>query len=59
MQMWRTAGVEPSLDELLADEVMEQVMRSAGLSAGDLRTLIAAAAERIAAKENSRRRAID
>ncbi|MGH6989279.1 MAG: hypothetical protein ACREFD_13150 [Stellaceae bacterium] len=51
--------MEPSLDELLADEVMEQVMRSAGLSAGDLRTLIAAAAERIAAKENSRRRAID
>ena len=47
MRKWRTAGIEPSLDELLADEVMVPVMKSAGLNADDLRTLVSALAERM------------
>jgi hypothetical protein len=47
MRMWRMAGTEPSLDELLDDEVMVSVMRSAGLCAEDLRALVAATAERV------------
>lgn len=47
MRRWRQAGFEPSLDELLDDEVMVPVMRSAGLCAADLRALVADAAERL------------
>ncbi len=39
MRNWKSGGVEPSIDELLGDEVMVPVMRSAGLCAGDLRAL--------------------
>ena len=53
MRKWRIAGIEPSLDELLGDEVMVPVMKSAGLNADDLRTLVAAVAERV----NAERRA--
>jgi len=36
MPRWRMAG-EPSLDELLDDEMMDRVMRRAGLDATELR----------------------
>jgi hypothetical protein len=48
MQRWKTAGPEPSLDELLDDEVMVPLMQSAGLSAEDIRTLVMETAERLA-----------
>jgi hypothetical protein len=47
MRQWKTAVVEPSLDELLGDEMMVQVMRSAGVDAGGLRSLLAELAERV------------
>lgn len=50
MRKWRNAGIEPSLDELLGDEVMVPVMKSAGLNADDLRTLVSAVAERMTAE---------
>ena len=47
MPGWKSGGVEPSIDELLDDEVMVPVMRSAGVCAGDLRALVAETAERL------------
>jgi len=47
MQRWKMAGVEPTLDELLGDELMVPVMRSAGLSADDIRALVVETAERL------------
>lgn len=47
MRDWKYGGTEPTIDELLADEVMVPVMRSAGLCVGDLRALVNATAERI------------
>jgi len=47
MRKWRAAGVEPSLDELLGDELMVPVMRSAGLSADDIRALVVETADRL------------
>lgn len=47
MRNWKTPGVEPSIDELLEDEVMVPVMRSAGLCVGDLRALVSETAERL------------
>jgi hypothetical protein len=47
MGNWKTGGIEPSIDELLDDEVMVPVMRSAGLCVGDLRALVAETAERL------------
>jgi hypothetical protein len=44
---------EPSLDDLLADEVMEPVLRSAGLEAEEFRELMVETARRI---ENRERR---
>jgi len=47
MRNWKSAGVEPSIDELLHDELMVPVMRSAGLCMGDLRALVTETAERL------------
>jgi hypothetical protein len=47
MRDWKYPGVEPSIDELLGDEVMVPVMRSAGLCVGDLRALVAETTERL------------
>lgn len=47
MPSWKSGGLEPSIDELLDDEVMVPVMRSAGLCASDLRALVAETAERL------------
>lgn len=47
MHRWKAGGIEPSIDELLDDEVMVPVMRSAGLCVGDLRALVTETAERL------------
>jgi hypothetical protein len=47
MPGWKSGGIEPSIDELLDDEVMVPVMRSAGLCVSDLRALVAETAERL------------
>jgi hypothetical protein len=52
MRNWKIAGVEPSIDELLEDEVMVPVMRSAGLCVSDLRDLVTETAERLHHQEN-------
>jgi hypothetical protein len=60
MRNWKSGGIEPSIDELLGDELMEPVMRSAGLCAGDLRALVNETAERLHHEpERSGRRPID
>ena len=48
MQRWKMAEVEPSLDDLLDDEIMIPVMRSAGLSAVQLRAELRRTAGRLA-----------
>jgi hypothetical protein len=48
MRRWKMSEVEPSLDELLGDEIMIPVMRSAGLSAEQLRAELRLAASRLA-----------
>ena len=47
MTKWRMAG-EPSLDELLGDEIMAPVMRRAGLDGAELRRRLAELARRLA-----------
>jgi len=48
MQRWKMSVVEPSLDDLLDDEIMIPVMRSAGLSAEQLRAELRRTAGRLA-----------
>ncbi len=48
MQRWKMSEVEPSLDDLLDDEIMIPVMRSAGLDAEQLRAELRRAASRLA-----------
>jgi len=48
MRRWKMSVVEPSLDDLLSDEIMIPVMRSAGLSAEALRAELRQAAHRLA-----------
>lgn len=47
MQKWWMSG-EPSIDELLADEMMDPVARSAGLSREELRLKVMEVARRLA-----------
>jgi hypothetical protein len=47
MRQWRMTG-EPSLDELLGDEIMGFVMRTAGLDAPELRRRLIELARRLA-----------
>jgi len=47
MRVCGMAG-EPTLEELLADEIMRPVMKSAGLDAGGLRALLRDLAHRLA-----------
>jgi hypothetical protein len=49
MRAWQTA--EPTLEELLGDEIMVPVMRSAGLDAEQLRALITEQARRMRSGE--------
>jgi hypothetical protein len=44
---WLSKGREPSLDELLGDEMMAPVMRSAGIAEAELRALLVALAARV------------
>lgn len=46
MPKWHMAG-EPSLDELLGDEMMVRVMRRAGLDAAELRRRLVELAHRL------------
>ena len=48
MPQWLPKGREPSLDELLGDEMMAPVMRSAGIAEAELRALLASLAARVA-----------
>jgi hypothetical protein len=43
-QRWRVMMAEPKLDDLLDDDVMESVMRSAGIDGAELRARLAAMA---------------
>ncbi|HUH83650.1 MAG TPA: hypothetical protein VLX85_03515 [Stellaceae bacterium] len=47
MKPWKLRVREPSLEELLGDEIMAPVMRSAGLDRAGLRGLLAGLAERL------------
>ena len=49
MPTWRMAG-EPSLDELLGDEIVHRMMRRDGIDASELRLALAEMARRIAAR---------
>ncbi|HTS91530.1 MAG TPA: hypothetical protein VMG55_05990 [Stellaceae bacterium] len=51
MRKWKITVVEPSLEDLLADEMMEPVMRSAGVNAEELRAELRRAACRRARRE--------
>lgn len=46
MRTWRMTG-EPSLKELLGDDIMDPVMRSAGVSGEELRRRLAELAQRL------------
>lgn len=48
--MWKWKMAEPSLQDLLDDQIMVPVMRSAGLDAGELRELLAELAKRLPVK---------
>jgi hypothetical protein len=48
MRRWKMSEVEPSLDDLLEDEIMIPVMRSAGIDAAQLRAELKRAAGRLA-----------
>jgi hypothetical protein len=48
MQKSKMASEEPSLDELLDDEIMVPLLGSTGLTTDDIRTLVVATAERLA-----------
>jgi hypothetical protein len=45
---------EPSLEDLLADEVMEPVLRSAGLEPQELREMLVKTARRIEDRERQK-----
>jgi hypothetical protein len=45
---------EPSLEDLLADEVMEPVLRSAGLEPRELREMLVKTARRIEDRERQK-----
>ena len=47
MPRWLPKGCEPSLDELLGDEMMAPVMRSAGIAEAELRALLTSLAARV------------
>jgi hypothetical protein len=48
MRKWQITVIEPSLDDLLGDEIMTLVMRSAGINAEELRIQLRRAACRLA-----------
>jgi hypothetical protein len=50
MAGWKMTMIEPTLDDLLEDELMAPVMRSAGISAAELRAKLSETARRLAGK---------
>ena len=48
MTRWRMTMIEPTLDDLLDDEIMRPVMRSAGIDADRLKEALAETARRLA-----------
>lgn len=50
MRKWQMPG-EPSLEELLSDEIMDHVTRAAGLDKSELRRRLAELAERLADRQ--------
>jgi hypothetical protein len=49
---WKMTMIEPTLDDLLADDIMRPVLRSAGVDAARLRASLAEAARRLGANLN-------
>jgi hypothetical protein len=47
MTGWKMTMMEPTLDELLADEIMQPIMRSAGVDAAQLRAGLGETARRL------------
>jgi hypothetical protein len=47
MTGWKMMMIEPTLDDLLDDEIMMPVMRSAGVDAGQLKARLAEQARRL------------
>jgi hypothetical protein len=47
MSGWKMTMIEPTLDDLLEDEVMHPVMRSAGIDAAGLKASLAETARRL------------
>jgi hypothetical protein len=47
MTGWKMTMIEPTLDDLLADEIMQPVMRSAGVNAAQLRAGLGETARRL------------
>ena len=45
--VWKMTMIEPTLDDLLEDEIMRPVMRSAGIDAARLRASLVDAARRL------------
>lgn len=56
MRRWKMPKREPSLDELLGDEIMVPVTRSAGLDRTELRRLLEDLARRVPLNALKRRR---
>lgn len=52
MTKWKMMS-EPSLDDLLEDEIMRPVMNSAGLDAAELRARMLKAAERLRCRHST------
>lgn len=47
MTGWKMTMIEPTLDDLLADEMMQSIMRSAGVDAAQLRAGLGETARRL------------
>ena len=58
MKPWKLRVREPSLEDLLADEMMAAVMRSAGLDRAGLRGFLVELAERLPPERLARRRGL-
>ena len=55
MTRWTMHVTEPTLDELLEDEMMKAVVRSAGTNVAELKARLAETARRLAARRPQRR----
>jgi hypothetical protein len=51
MTGWKMTMIEPTLDDLLEDEIMASIMRSSGIDAAQLRARLSETARRRKAEE--------